>query len=840
MRKKAILLLLCLPFIIAIFAFVTSTVIIRSVETDITGISWSYKSGTENPFSLSQRRTLLEATPVYDERYPLSEGNELVWSCLDPQTKEASAIASIEKEGEESYLVFHDEGICRVECANEKGNVSDYFLARIVGDSGAIIITPSIPFSSQSLSGVNHVGLYDTPSAYQQKRPNSAMTFDIEIFGTTSFAENEIRIESSPNVAVDLQSHEIEILEEGEATITFVNPVSSKGNGSLTFQVEEAMNVYDYDDLMEATNKSEKGIPVVLRRNLLSLDKAYEKDKDGNLVRTKEENELFGRLSQGENKIAREDLYLFETTYDHSYLDLWNTNNPDNPVSLMRYAAVHIQKDFYGNGFEINLHDLAYPSEEQTITDSLGNKTTNALLGPEDLYRGPLVLQSLGDPNTKGVSVTSSGLPIFALYGQDNVGFYVEGEDIDLIDCHFSNCDNFANNLTNLTYVGTVLEAKGERITIKDSILEKGRNVVRAFSTKDLTIDNSLLQNAMEFLFLSGANESNKVDLKKKVLYTDRDKVRHETTAEDYLASESLEGLMKMDSKADSLLSFGAISNTQASEFVGIDGAGYEKEDYIQGLDPIRESLTNTEGFFDKGGNKVFFGNATIKDCSFDNSGISAIGLDTLPQGSFLESNITSLLSLITGIYFGNTLPSHMARTSAPVLVQLEGDCRFYDWKKVDNLSFESLILENIANLIRAHGGLGDDWKVEITEDDYLPLRLLLKKEQSQWIHDEEINLPVFYRGGGYNASEVRLSDNLKSLFGEEFSLDPYVYSLDLSQEPVADFNASAKAKYEAMKIAMLRAASNVTGFYPYRFQSLSGVQFQKESPNILDFQNRA
>ena len=839
MRKKAILLLLFLPFVIAIFAFVTSTFVIRSVEGDIEDIKWDYTTG-ENPFSLSQKRALLKAEAVYDTNYPLSEGNELVWKCVSDKGEEESDVAHIEVEEDGTYLAFEKEGTCKVICSNEKGNVQKSFLARIVGDSGAIILNPVLPFSATSITGKHYVGLYDSKKAYEEGRPDSSYLFDLQIFGTDSFREEEIQVESTDNVEVDLKNHKVKLLEEGEAFVTFRNPVSSKGDGKLSLDVVSALNVYDYDDLMEATNNSEKGIPVVLRRNLLSLDKAYEKDKDGNLVRTKEENELFGRLSQGENKIAREDLYLFETTYDHSYLDLWNTNNPDSPVSLMRYAAVHIQKDFYGNGFEINLHDLAYPSEEQTITDSLGNKTTNALLGPEDLYRGPLVLQSLGDPNTKGVSVTSSGLPIFALYGQDNVGFYVEGEDIDLIDCHFSNCDNFANNLTNLTYVGTVLEAKGERITIKDSILEKGRNVVRAFSTKDLTIDNSLLQNAMEFLFLSGANESNKVDLKKKVLYTDRDKVRHETTAEDYLASESLEGLMKMDSKADSLLSFGAISNTQASEFVGIDGAGYEKEDYIQGLDPIRESLTNTEGFFDKGGNKVFFGNATIKDCSFDNSGISAIGLDTLPQGSFLESNITSLLSLITGIYFGNTLPSHMARTSAPVLVQLEGDCRFYDWKKVDNLSFESLILENIANLIRAHGGLGDDWKVEITEDDYLPLRLLLKKEQSRWIHDEEINLPVFYRGGGYNASEVRLSDNLKSLFGEEFSLDPYVYSLDLSQEPVADFNASAKAKYEAMKIAMLRAASNVTGFYPYRFQSLSGVQFQKESPNILDFQNRA
>lgn len=855
MRKKAILLLLCLPFIIAIFAFVTSTVIIRSVETDITGISWSYKSGTENPFSLSQKRTLLEATPVYDERYPLSEGNELVWSCLDPQTKEASAIASIEKEGEESYLVFHDEGICRVECANEKGNVSDYFLARIVGDSGAIIITPSIPFSSQSLSGINHVGLYDTPSAYQQKRPNSILAFDIEIFGTTSFAENEIRVESSPNVAVDLQSHEVEILEEGEATITFVNPVSSKGNGSLTFQIEEAMNVYDYEDLMQATNDSEEGIPIVLRKNLLDFDRAYQKntdgtpvhDEDGNLVSTGENVSLFGRRSGSSSQpFQSSDLYAFETTYDHTYLDLWNAKKAETPVSLLRYAAVHIQKDFYGNGFEINLHDLCYPSQEQTIVDSLGNQTTNAILGEEDLYRGPLLYVSLGDPNTPGTAITKNGLPIFALYGQDNVGFYVEGDGILLDDVHFTNASNIAGNLTNLAYAGTVVEIDGNGIQIKDSVLEKGRNVLRSYSSQDLTLDNCLLQNGMEFLVKTGSNEFNEVDDNKEVIYEDGNGVRHKTTAKDYLAPQSLSALENFDYKADSLLSFGAIFNTQANEFVGVEEGAYDKEDYASSIDTIAESLTNTEGFLDASGKKVYKGSTTIKDCFFYNSGISALFLDTIPQGSFLYSNVTSLLSLITGMYFGDVQPSGMARTSYPVLMTIEGDTRFYDWKKYDDLSFESLLLENIAALILAEGGLGDGFSVSVTEDDYLPLKKMIKEQQSQVLAKNEgtdyLNLPIFFNGGGYNGSDVILSESLSSLFDDTFSLDPYLYSLDLKQDPVDDFNTSPIGKYQAMKIAMLRAASNITGFHPYRFTPLDASQrkWLGQAPSLSELQGRA
>ncbi len=89
-----------------------------------------------------------------------------------------------------------------------------------------------------------------------------------------------------------------------------------------------------------------------------------------------------------------------------------------------------------------------------------------------------------------GVTLTESGIPIFALYGQDNVGFYVEGDGIVLRDCHFANADRFSGNLTNLTYAGTVVETRGDDIRIEDSILEKGRNVLRSFSCHGFVVEN--------------------------------------------------------------------------------------------------------------------------------------------------------------------------------------------------------------------------------------------------------------------------------------------------------------------------------------------------------------
>ena len=44
MKKKAIIILLLLPFIIALFAFITTTYLIRDVEQDITDIQFDYEA----------------------------------------------------------------------------------------------------------------------------------------------------------------------------------------------------------------------------------------------------------------------------------------------------------------------------------------------------------------------------------------------------------------------------------------------------------------------------------------------------------------------------------------------------------------------------------------------------------------------------------------------------------------------------------------------------------------------------------------------------------------------------------------------------------------------------
>lgn len=98
MKKKAFLFLLLLPFIIAILAFVTATYVIRSVEVNITNITFNEYSGL-TPFLLKDGKQLLKYEVIYDKNYPLSEGNDLVWTSSD------ESVAIVEKESSDYYLV---------------------------------------------------------------------------------------------------------------------------------------------------------------------------------------------------------------------------------------------------------------------------------------------------------------------------------------------------------------------------------------------------------------------------------------------------------------------------------------------------------------------------------------------------------------------------------------------------------------------------------------------------------------------------------------------------------------------------------------------------------------
>ena len=838
MKKKAFLFLLLLPFIIAIFAFVTASYVIRGVEVNITGITLEHVGNV--PFLLKDGKQLLKASPIYDSNYPLSEGNDLVWTSSDP------SVAEIQKEGDEYYLVPKKEGKVVVTCSNSKGTAVASFSAVIVGDGGAIVVNPIIPFSQSKITEIDYVGLFDTKEAYDAhsetlKNYDASLELDIEIVGTNSSLDG-FTIETSSNIEFDRQTKTISFLDEGEAYIDFINPFSESGSAHLEFTLVNAINAYDYDDLISLTNKASKPYKIVLRSNLESFVNSYNFDQDGKISGLKSKNtSFFGRLDENEEVMSYlDDLYVFETTYNHDFLNKWNEeidkglHEGEQKTNIYRYAGLRIQDDFYGNGFTVNLHDLTYPSGTQSVTIE-GETYLVPYLTQDDLYRGPLPFVTLGNPNYSMTGV----LPMFTLYGQDNSGVYIDHDNVTLNDVHFKNCD-FGNNLSNLEYVGSTIDINADNVTIKNSIIENGRNVIRSYSSKNLTIENSLLQNAMEFLFRSGSNEYNHVNYDENAIYNGANGRKYSSDKKSYLAPIS-GSYSEKTYKADSLLTFATISNTQAGEFLGIVGPNYTKEEYVTFKNDLVTNLTNTDGFIDQDGNKVYTGTSKIIHTNLYNSGISAISLDTLPQGSFLETNITSVFKMLLGIYMSDAYPENMALTSFPTRVEIGEGVNFYDWKNINQLTYESLVGQDIRTLIVSHGGLGSGFEVNITEEDYLPLKkLLLDNYSSELVEDEKLNIPFYIEGGGYNESDLIINEELAQSLSSLIELDPFTYSLDLKAMHSDHFDSDPQAKYETMKVAMLRASFNVIGFNNYKMYGLkaSDGKWFNESPSLEYLRN--
>ena len=823
MKKKALILLSLIPFLIALFAFVTSSYVIRSVEQDIQNIEWNYKENTS--FLMKDGLVKLNANPIYDETYPLSNGNDLIWTSSD------TSVANIISKEDGFYLQPLKEGRSVITCSNSKKSIVKSFNAIIVGDGGAVIVNPLIPFSQQSISGNKIVGTYDDLSKYGDATFDSKLKLEVEIVGSSSLSLNEIIVTNSSNIKYNKNNHEISYLSDGPAFIEFDNPYSSTGDARLDFNIVKGFNIYDYDDLLSVTNKTDKSYTSILRVNLESYDNTF--DSNGKLK--KADTKLFGHLDEnGKLKSFKDDVYKYKSTYNTSFIDQWNNyvnegnQGVDGIIEPNCIAGIHFKGDIFGNGFTINTHNLVYPSKvKDVVIDGVQHKI--ASLGKDDLYRGPLKYVSLGNPTDSANDIK----PIFALNGEDNSSFYIDDE-IYIDDINLKGSD-YTSNLTNYQYCGNVLNINADNVNINNSIIENGRNVVRSYSSMNLEINNSLIRNGMEFLFRSGANEYNSVDYNKDIIYK-KNGSYVKSSVKDYFRPMRYDNIQQ-DYSADSILTYSIMHNTQINEFIGSPLLNYSEQDYLDAVSSITNGLTNLDGIIDEKGNKTFKGTTTLNKVFFANSGISAISLDTMAQGSFIENNTTSLFGLIIGMYMP-FLPKDLGKTSYPTKVILKGDCRFYDWKNKNNLTYQSLIEQDIKSLIVSHGGLGDGFSVEITEDDYLPIKkLLLDNYSSSILKDDKLNLPFYIQGGGVNLSEIVVDDNMKDIFTNKLEIDPYAYSLTLKADPVDDFDHSPIAKYQAMKIAMLRAASNVMGFNKYNIIALNNdkCSWYNESLSIED-----
>ena len=851
MRKKSLLFLLIIPFVVAILAFVTSNFVIRNVEQDITGINWSYSNNTG--FSLRDEKVALNAEPIYNKDYPLAPGNELVWKVSD--LPDYGQVATIEETGDNYYLKLLKDGQCTVTCSNEKGNIARSFRAIIAGDDGAIILNVDNGLSGSNLTDTFYAGYYDLSYSNvaldSYTKVKSHLNFSLSFVGTGFTSENDLIVTHSDNVSVSLQDHVINFEGFGEGYVSFKSPYagSQAQAGELHFEIIDGVNVYNYNDLLLATNLSLNGENVVQRVNLESYVNTYKPDG----TKISENTELFGNVTGKDGdgnptyNFANE-VYRFKSTYDTTFLDKWNNYVKDNPglspVSTDVIAGIHLKKNYYGNGYTLNMQNLAYPY----VTLPTGDGYT-ANLNNNNLFRGPLIYIALGNPYTPvtiGQEENPDGYPLFALYGQDNIGLYVDGDNIEVVDAHIKNCNDYQNNFQNLQYTGTVVEVNGDNVNLTSSRFEYGRTVVRSYSNKDLTIEDSYLANGMEYLLKLGTNaaDANHIDGNKKISYTLKDG----KTISDSLSNAMTPFVNNEDNLlngyADGLLTYGILKDTQIMDWLaGYTGAlpasPYNVEDYYMIGEVLKDALTNLNGFTDNDGNLIYGNTATVDHTYFYRSGLSAICMDTLPQGPYLENNISTLFALILGMYMKIQV-NNMAYTASPSHLTIKGDIRFYDWKEVEFINSSSFMYQNLEYFIGQHGGVG---QVSISDDDYFPLRAMLKKYANDYfLSDGEklyTNLPIFFMGGGYNASDVIFeSENQEYLSEQEINLNMYEYSLDFVQDPWAEnFNSNSEAKFSAMQVGMRRAINHVLGFNHYRFTSVAPetLAWYNQSPDISD-----
>ena len=809
MKKKNLIILLVFPFLISVFCIITVNTTYNRIDVDISHIEWNYND--MEGFKLADELHLLEAEGVNQRYYKVSGDSSLVWRVENKNPEDTEPIAEIVQKSGKNYLKVLREGQVIITCSNKKGNVYRQMTGVIYKDA-AILLYPKVGSSQTNIDSTIYYGEYDHRVGIPAK-----IEMTMEIMPPDDAAN--VVVECSNNIRFNKETGMIEIVEPGSASLTVSLPTTSAAPQTFEFEiVDEGVNVYTYEDLLYCTNNSENGEIAVLRKSFESLDNAYVFDnngkpiKSGDSYRTKSNNvECFGYYDSSTGKYSFGKLHSFPTTYNREFIDQWNEFAKTDPsfseISSEVTVGLRVQKDFYGNGYTLNLHNLTYPYTSLPMNTESGEVVRIPTLTADNLFRGPLKLYSLGDPNN---------VPIVSLYGQDNVGMYVEGDGITINDVNLKNCD-FGDRLANLATVGTVMEIAGDNVTVKNCRISNGKNVVRSFSSMNLTLSNCLLSNAQNFLFVTGANEYVKID---------------ESAAKDFA---SLDGSVRTELISEFLAS-GAEGDEIIDKFLmEFFNTAEERESMRRSLLSIHKAINDTQNI--KG---VFKGSATIEDCYFYRSGIASVCMETLFNSSYLQmaspSTISNAFDKAEEEFGGNDkkLIPYVAKgvsgVSYPVKLDIAGDTRFYDYKDINALELDGL-LENNMNSIT--GGL-----IEIDLDMIFPLRSVIRQKasiQGSLYHDGDtgsnyINIPVAFYGGGVNLSEVTVhnSEGAEHLTGE-IEVDLLDTYLNISG------TSSSGLNMDTIKGVARKTVISVTGFEPFAFRFAKDKYLYGEAPNVTD-----
>ena len=758
MKKKTLVILLIIPFVIALLTFVSVVALTNNVGVD-PRIIWNYR---ENEGFKTNGEYKLEATLEYDETQLLKPGSDtLVWEFqgeVDPN------IAKISQKDDGYYLETGSKtGEAIIVCRTENRRVS-YYMNAFIYDQGLVLINPVNQSSGTQIDPIRYYGEYDISynddlSAISLKKNNAQIEIEVEVF-SDSGNSSYVVLEKSDNISFDQSRNTISINNDGEAYLTLGAASEPYIENTYSFNVvDEGINVYSFNDLMMCTNKSQNGEVVVMQVNLESRENALNKDTNGSYINEyKQQNtKLFGNYNFDTQSFNFNDFIYFqdpkiETKFINQFLKNGQLVQGFEYTTQMK-VGVRVQKDFYGNGFTINMHELAYPNHGK-IDSVTGKLTPDREL---DYFFGPLTFVSIGD---------IENIPVVRAYLCDNAGILLDGDNLTINDAKFSN-SNSIDNMYNLGFTGTVVEVQGENNTIKNSVIQNGRTCLRAFSTDGLLVDNCLLQNAGEFIVKLGSNKINSTDHSKRIQFINSLATVDSTFSEFFDSSADVNG--SADNLFSSLFAAESLTNEEANNAEII-------------LDEIQKGLDNYSGIINDDGSVNFDAHVTINDTYFYNSGIYSIAFESSFNGAYLYNGMPSLVKTLASI-FGIT-PNDIGGTSYPVELTLSGDTRFYDWKDVDSIDSNSLIESNFAAYIGQLGGSSSELS-NLSIDTFFPMKAILKQycinnglayreSNSDGSTSYYVNRPVAWYGGGYNGSVLinNINENEYFSFSDNIEVD--------------------------------------------------------------------
>ncbi|MBO7149957.1 MAG: Ig-like domain-containing protein [Clostridia bacterium] len=505
--------------------------------------------------------------------------------------------------------------------------------------------------------------------------------------------EEKIVFETSQPEKVKIENGKIKILDN---SINDIVNISAKldlhtGIESEKFVVRcvgAGVEVNNFLDLVQATKGSKA---VVLQGDII---------------------DDFGIDASGNNYYQGANIQKIDSTYDTRYY----TNKSTIPPQVI--TLLQFKNNLYGNGHVINADNVTNVSD----ADRFAGKA---------LFTGPLNFVAMGN--------------MASVKAQDNICFAVFENvtinNVELKGCTLQGKDG-EQDLTDLDFMGTIVEVLGDNINIEYSRINNGRTVVRAFGdindsekVVNVNVKNSVLSCAREFIIRIGSNA-----------------FVHDTRALNEINFE-----------------------TYDSPYI----------DSSEPLDlPIQASYDSTQEYYQRYEEKYIKTKMTIENSVLKDSGIFCIGIDSHFSGPMLYDALEAFPSLKnSGFKEGLSTWKGLSSTSYGAKVTLNGDVRMYDWKKLDNIDSSTLIEMGPEADDTLFETLKFDVKEMINELDNTPM-VYYDDNNDQYVHG---GIVLF--GGGKNYGI--LEDNSQSFSGIEgidsgasFALSEYTISLsDVGQD---------------------------------------------------------